>query len=71
MKYINNLAKPCYMYNGKFYMESQRKNFYMNDMFIDLRDCCTKMIESENDLMSVSYMAPELYVILEEVTVQN
>ena len=69
MKYINNLAKPGYMYNGIFYTQSKRKHFCINDIFIDIRDCCTKMIETEKDLFSMSFVDPELYVILEKTIV--
>lgn len=43
----------------------------MRDIFIDGRDYCFKVIENEHDLIDVSFMAPEMYYILEEVTVQN
>jgi hypothetical protein len=71
MKDITNKIQTYYRYNGKFYMVSERKDFRFHDIFIDGRDYGVKIIESEHDLVSVAYMAPELYVILEEVTVQN
>lgn len=71
MRIINNVMQTYYRYNGKFYVASDRKNFKMNDIFIDGRDYCFKVIETENDLVDVAYMAPELYYILEEVTIQN
>ena len=71
MKDITNKIQTYYRYNGKFYAISERKDFRLGDIFIDGRDYGVKAIESEKDLIDVAYMAPELYVILEEVTVQN
>ena len=71
MRNINNQMQTYYRYNEKFYAISDRKAFRINDIFIDGRDYSVKVIETEDDLINVSYMAPELYCILEEATVQN
>lgn len=71
MNDITNKIQTYYRYNGKFYTASKRKDFRMNDIFIDGRDYGVKVIEDEKDLVDVAFMAPELYVILEEVTAQN
>lgn len=71
MRDITSNIQTYYGYNGKFYIVSDRKSFRMNDIFIDGRDYGVKIIESEQDLINVSYMAPELYVILKEATIQN
>ncbi len=71
MRIINTSMQVYYKLNDKFFMASDRKGFRMNDIFIDGRDYCIKMIDSDKDLIDVSYMAPELYVILEEATVQD
>lgn len=71
MKDITSKMQTYYRCNGKFYIVSERKDFRLGDMFIDGRDYGVKVIETEHDMFDVSFMAPELYVILEEVTVQN
>lgn len=71
MRDVTNKIKTLYRYNGKFYSISDRKNFRINDIFIDGRDYAVKIIEDEQDLFDLAYMAPELYVILEELTIQN
>lgn len=71
MKDVTSLVEMCYSYNGKIYMASNRKDFRINDIFIDGRDYCVKVIEDTQDILELAYMAPELYVILKEVTVQN
>ena len=71
MKDITKKVRTYYSYNGKFYIISDRKEFRMHDIFIDGRDYSVKMVESQKDIMSAFYRAPELYAILEEVTVQN
>lgn len=71
MKDITNKIQTYYRYNGKFYKISERKDFRLNDIFIDGRDYSVKVIDSTQDYNAVAFMAPELYVILEEVTVQN
>jgi hypothetical protein len=58
-------------YNDKLYFVSERKGFHVHDVFIDLRDENFKIIETEQDLTSMSFIAPELYYILEETTIQN
>lgn len=65
MKDITNYITTHYRYNGKFYTVSNRKTFRLNDIFLDGRDYGIKIIETEQDLINVAYMAPELYVILE------
>lgn len=69
MKDITNYIQTYYRYNGKFYTVSNRKDFRLNDVFLDGRDYGVKVIETEQDLVNVAYIAPELYVILEEVTI--
>ena len=71
MKDITSKTESYYRYNGKFYTVSRRTDFRLNDVFFDGRNYSIKIIETEQDLVDVSFMAPELYVILEEVTVQN
>lgn len=71
MKDITKNIQTLYRYNGKLYAVSDRKDFRINDIFIDGRDYGVKIIESGSDMFDVSFIAPELYVILEEVTVQN
>ncbi len=71
MRDITKHIQTYYRYNGKFYIITDRKDFRMHDIFIDGRDYGVKVVESEKDLIDVAFMAPELYVILEEVTVQN
>lgn len=68
---ITSKIQTYYRYNGKFYTVSNRKDFRMNDVFIDGRDYGVKIIASEHDLFDVSFMDPKLYVILEEATVQD
>lgn len=71
MKLISHQIKTYYEYNGKFYSVSDRKDLRVNDIFIDGRDYGVKIVEDVQDLFDLAYMAPELYVILEEVTIQN
>ncbi len=71
MRDITNKIQTYYRYNGKFYTVSDRKDFRMNDIFVDCRSYYVKEIDSTQDYVAVAYMAPETYVILEEVTVQN
>lgn len=71
MKDITNHITTYYRYNGKFYTVSSRKYFRLNDIFLDCRDYGVKVIETENDLMNAVCIAPELYVILKEVTIEN
>jgi hypothetical protein len=71
MKDITNKIVTCYRYNGKFYTISNRRGLRLNDMFLDGRDYGVKIIESIDDLSEMSFIDPELYVILEEFTVQN
>ena len=69
--YKDSMENLYIKYDNKFYMFLNRKKFYMNDIFCDLRDEHFKIIESEQDLTNMSFIAPELYYILEEVTIQN
>lgn len=71
MKNITSKTQSYYGYNGKFYTVSRRTDFRINDVFFDGRDYGIKIVETENDLFDMSFVDPELYVILEEVTVQN
>lgn len=68
MKDITNKTESYYRYNGKFYAVSQRTDFRINDVFFDGRNYSIKLIETEQDLIDMSFVAPELYVILEETT---
>lgn len=71
MKDITNYIRTYYRYNGKFYTVSSRKDFRLNDIFLDGRDYGVKVVETENDLINAMCIAPELYVILKEVTIEN
>ena len=71
MRIINNVMQNYYRYNGKFYAASERKDFKMHDIFLDGRDYCFKVIESQHDLDNVLFLDPEMYCILEEATIQN
>ena len=71
MKDITNYIQTYYRYNGKFYKVSSRRDFRLNDMLLDGRDYGVKIVETENDLINAMCIAPEMYVILKEVTVQN
>ena len=71
MKSISHKIKTYYEYDGKFYAASDRKDLRVNDIFIDGRDYNVKAVEDIQDLFDLAYMAPELYVILEEVTIQD
>lgn len=79
MRVIDNQVQGYYekhedlyiRYNDKLYIVSNRKVFCTGDIFGDLRDGHIKIIESERDLIDASFMAPELYFILEKATVQN
>lgn len=69
MKDITNYIQTYYRYNGKSYVPSSRKTLRLNDIFLDCRDYRVKMVETEQDLINTAYVAPELYVILEEATI--
>ena len=69
MKDITNKTESYYRYDGKFYTVSRRTDFRINDVFFDGRNYSIKIIETEEDLINASYIAPELYVILEEATI--
>ena len=71
MQNITNKITTLYQYNGKFYKIVERKGLRINDIFIDGRDYGVKIIESNKDLFDASFIAPELYCILEEETIQN
>jgi hypothetical protein len=71
MHIITHQVDTLYRYNGKFYKISDRKRLEVNDIFIDGRDYNIKLVCSSQDIYDMSYVAPELYVILEEVTIQN
>jgi len=59
------------MYDGKFYEVSERKHFNIGDIFIDGRDYQIKLIGTSHDIYDMSFVAPELYYILEKSTIQN
>lgn len=69
MKLISHRINTYYEYNGKFYIVTERKRLMIGDVFIDGRDYGIKIIEDEQDIIDMSYIAPELYVILEETTI--
>jgi hypothetical protein len=71
MVHITNQINTYYKYNGKFYKISERKHFELGDIFFDGRDYEFKLIGTTHDLFDMSFVAPELYYILEEVTIQN
>lgn len=60
-------TKILYKCDNKFYTPSERKFFKINDLFFDIRDCQYKVIESHNDIIGMSFVDSELYIILEEV----
>ena len=64
---IASNPKVFYKCDNKFYTLSDRKHFEINDLFFDIRDCQYKIIESYDDIVSMSYVAPDLYIILEEI----
>lgn len=71
MKIITHQVETLYRYNGKFYKVSSKSMLEVGDVVIDGRDYNFKVMESNQDVIDMSYIAPELYYILEEVTVQN
>lgn len=70
MKTIHNV-NTFYQIDGRFYTAAQRKDFRMGDIWIDGRDYNVKQIEKPSDLITTAYMAPELYLILEEATIHG
>jgi hypothetical protein len=50
---------------------SSRSALEVGDIVIDGRDYNFKIMESSHDIFDMSYVAPELYCILEETTIQN
>lgn len=64
---IASEIKPFYKCENKFYTLSDRKHFQINDLFFDIRDCRYKIIESNHDIFDMSFVDPELYIILEEI----
>lgn len=71
MKIITHQIDTLYRYNNKFYKVSSRKNLFGGDIIIDSRDYNFKRMECSQDIIDMSYVPAELYVVLEEVTVQN
>ena len=71
MKIITHQIDTLYRYNNKFYKASRRSNLEVGDVVIDGRDYNFKLMESSHDIFDMSFVAPELYCILEEVTIQN
>lgn len=70
MKVINNV-NTFYQVDGRFYTAVKRKEFRIGDIWIDGRDYNVKVIEKPSDLMTTAFMAPELYIILEEATIHG
>jgi len=68
MKNVSDKIRTYYKYNEKVYRVSDRKVLRVNDLFLDCRDYGAKIIEDEQDIIEMTYVAPELYVILEETT---
>lgn len=71
MKIITHQIDTLYRYNNKFYKVSSRSNLEVGDIVIDGRDYNFKIMESTQDVLDMSFVDPELYVILEETTIQN
>jgi hypothetical protein len=71
MKIITHQTNTLYRYNNKFYTASSRSVLEVGDIIIDGRDYNFKLMESTQDVWDMSYVAPELYCILEETTIQN
>ena len=67
MDIISDQVMALYKYNNKFYRVSERKSFEINDIVFDGRDYMFKRIASNDDIFDMSFVAPELYIILEEV----
>lgn len=68
MKIITHQIDTLYRHDGKFYKTSNKDYIDVGDILIDGRDYNFKLMESNQDLFDMSFVAPELYVILEEVT---
>jgi hypothetical protein len=66
MKIITHQIDTLYRYNNKFYKVSGRNDLEVGDVVIDGRDYNFKLMESNQDLFDMSFVDPELYVILEE-----
>jgi hypothetical protein len=66
MKIITHQIDTLYRYNNKFYKVSSRRILEVGDIIIDGRDYNFKLMESNQDILDMSSVAPELYVILEE-----
>lgn len=66
MKIITHQIDTLYRYNNKFYKVSNRRILEVGDIIIDGRDYNFKLMESNQDILDMSSVAPELYVILEE-----
>lgn len=71
MKIITNQTRTIYKYSGKYYQVSNKDKLDIMDIIIDGRDYNFKLIESNHDIFDMSFVAPELYCILEEVTMQD
>lgn len=67
MKNITEKIIMYYRYDDRLYKVSDRKQFRIGDIFIDGRNYSVNIIEDEQDIIDMSYVAPELYVILEEI----
>jgi len=64
-------TQTLYKCDNKLYTLSGRKLLRINDIFIDLRDYQLKVIESVDDIVDMSFVDPELYIILKEVKENN
>jgi hypothetical protein len=71
MKIITHQVETLYRYNGKFYKVSSKRMLEVGDVVIDGRDYNFKVMESNQDVMDMSYVAPELYCVLDETAIQN
>lgn len=64
---ITNHITTLYSYDGKLYKISERKDFHIGDIFIDGRDYYAKRIDTDRDIFNMAFVAPELYLILEDI----
>lgn len=71
MKIITHQIDTLYRYNNKFYRASSHKKLCGGDIIIDGRDYNFKRMECSQDIIEMSFVNPELYCVLEEVTIQN
>lgn len=64
MKEINNVKHVLVIIENdtNYYIASDRKNFKIGDIFFDERYNEYLQIESEDDIKSMSFTAPEIYI---------